>query len=220
MADYMDKGIKALVFDCDGTLVEATLDFARMKREALATMAEHIELPADQDKKLMEILEGLEDEHGKDALRPVRAAVLETVRRLEMEAATRSSIFPYVRPMLAACRRLGIRTGIVTRNCREAVRIVFPDVDEHFACLVTRDDVDKVKPDPGHLLRALEILQVAPEECLMCGDHPMDIIVGKRVGAFTAGLATGEAEFGDLVAEQPDYCVHNGHELMQMLGIV
>ncbi|MDL2271992.1 HAD-IA family hydrolase [Desulfovibrio sp. OttesenSCG-928-I05] len=220
MADYADKGITALIFDFDGTLAEATLDFVRMKREALATMAEHIELPPALDKKLMEILEGLEDQHGKDALRPVRAAVLETVKRLEIEAAGRSSLFPYVRPMLAECRKRGIKTGIVTRNCREAVRIVFPDVDEHFGCLITRDDVEKVKPDPGHLLHALDLLGVAPEACLMSGDHPMDIIVGKRVGAFTAGLATGEADFEELAAENPDYCVRDGQELMRMLGIV
>lgn len=217
---YEQQGIKALVFDFDGTLAVATLDFGRMKREALKTMARLIPLPEKLDGKLMEILEGLETEQGKEAMLPVRRAVLQTVRDLEMEAATRSSLFPYVRPMLAACREKGLGTAIVTRNCHDALRTVFPDVDDHFACIITRDDVERVKPAPEHLLAALRRLGVPPEEALMSGDHPMDVIVGKRVGSKTAALATGEASYEDLAAENPDYCERDGTDLMRSLGIL
>ena len=220
MAEYINKGITALIFDFDGTLAEATLDFTYMNKEAFAAMAKHINLPSSVDGRLMEILEELEDRHGASTMRHVRKAALDAVRRVEVEAAAKSRLFSYVRPMLAACREQGLKTGIITRNCLEALLTVFPDIDVHFACIVTRDDVHRVKPDPGHLLKALEMLHVAPENTLMCGDHPMDIAVGKRAGSLTAGIATGETDFDTLLAEKPDYCVHSGMELMLSLGLL
>jgi phosphoglycolate phosphatase len=95
--------------------------------------------------------------------------------------------------MLAALAAMGVPVAIVTRNCPEAVRAVFPDVDALCPCLLTRDDVPSVKPDPDHLLRALGMLGRTPAQALMVGDHPMDIVTGQRAGTLTAGVVSGES---------------------------
>lgn len=115
------------------------------------------------------------------------------IRRVEVEAAARGSLFSFTRPMLAKLAALDVSVAIVTRNCPEAVRAVFPDVDALCPCLLTRDDVPRVKPDPDHLLRALGMLGRAPAEALMVGDHPMDIVTGHRAGTLTAGVTSGES---------------------------
>lgn len=130
--------------------------------------------------------------------RPADAAALHAdahaaIRRVEVEAAARGSLFPFTRPMLAKLAALDVSVAIVTRNCPEAVRAVFPDVDALCPCLLTRDDVPSVKPDPDHLLRALGMLGRPPAEALMVGDHPMDIVTGHRAGTLTAGVASGES---------------------------
>lgn len=213
---YREMGITALVFDFDGTLAHQTLDFGVMRREALKAMAKHIDVPDRPDLPTMELLALVGTQ--TDRARAARCAALEAVRRVEVDAARESSLFPYVRPMIARIRDLGLDMAIVTRNCLEAVSTVFPDVLEH-CLLLTRDDVAKVKPDPEHLLRALERLGREPQKAMMVGDHPMDIEVGKRAGSHTAGVATGGHSLETLRACSPDMAAPDGETLMHELGI-
>jgi phosphoglycolate phosphatase len=113
------------------------------------------------------------------------------IETMEMEAAARAGLFPFVRPMLREMEQEGIGAAVITRNCARAVATVFPDAMTFCQCLLTRDHVERVKPDPEHLLCALEVLDCPPEHCLMVGDHPLDIETGRRAGAWTAGVAGG-----------------------------
>jgi phosphoglycolate phosphatase len=125
-----------------------------------------------------------------------------------------------VRPLFTACREKNIATAIITRNCPEALHTVFPDLDDFCACVLTRDHVPLVKPDPDHLFRALIRLGKKPSETLMVGDHPMDILVGKRAGSLSAGVAGGGSSARRLAEEQPDFLADNAGQLMKTLGIL
>ena len=214
---YQQIGIKALVFDFDGTLSRPTLDFTVMRRRALEAMARHIAVPDRPELPVMELLDLIGD--ADEVARNARDAALNAVREVEIEAAEVSGLFPFVRPMLAALREKNLEFAIITRNCPEAVRIVFPDVDEHCRCLLTRDDVPQVKPDPDHLLRAVAHLNLPPAAVLTVGDHPMDVLVGKRAGTLTAAVTSGEKDAQTLQAYDPDYLCADVGELAIMLGI-
>lgn len=218
MAEYRDKGIAALIFDFDGTLAVPTLDFSLMRREALRAMEEYVAVPdGAAGMPTMELLERLGT--GTDAALLAREAALAAVRRVEIDAAGKSSLFPFVRPMLARLKETGLAMAIVTRNCPEAVAIVFPDAAGHGPVL-TRDDVPRIKPDPAHCIAALRRLNIAPEHALMVGDHAMDVETGKRAKTLTAAVASGEHSLERLAAANPDYLAADGGELMRMLGIL
>ncbi len=209
-----------IVFDFDGTLSVPTLDFALMRRRSMAVLSNWSPSPVSTDLPVMEELARVCALLAPADAAAARAATLEVVVEVEVEAARRSRLFSFVRPMLAMFRQKGLTGGIVTRNCPEAVRTVFPDVDEHFACLVTRQDVQRVKPHPEHLLKAMSLMGAEAGNTLMVGDHPMDVIVGKRAGTHTAGVTSGEAPRGLLEAESPDYLAGDAGELMHMLGLM
>ena len=216
-ARYFEMGITTLVFDFDGTLARQTLDFGVMRRAAVEAIAEHVAVPDRPDLPVMELLACIGTE--TEATKAACLAALAAVRQVEMNAARESALFPYVRPMMARLQELGLGMGIITRNCREAVDTVFPGVGACCCCLLTRDDVAEVKPHPGHLLQALDLLGCSPEHALMIGDHPMDITVGKRAGTKTAGVATGGHSLEALRACSPDIAQPNGEALMRQLGI-
>ena len=221
LPEYLRAGIRALVFDFDGTLAVPTLDFAHMRREATAVMAAHAPVPQDAAHlPTMELLAVVEASLPAAPAASLRKAVLDTVCAVEVEAARHSALFPFVRPMVAACRELGLAIGIITRNCPQAVRTVFPDAHVLFPCLLTRDDVPLIKPDPDHLLRALALLGATPQETLMVGDHSMDIETGRRAGARTAAVASGEHSSERLQACEPDYFAPDGETLLRQLGIL
>lgn len=188
--------LRAVVFDFDGTLARPVLDFKVMRKAVSDAITAHMTpVTPRPDLPVMEWLQTMYDALAHDS--PEMATSLFTaghaaIRAVEVEAARRTDLFPFVRPLLASLTEQGVRTGIITRNCPEAVRTVFPDVDDLCGCLLTRDDVRDVKPHPDHLLQALKLLEASPEESLMVGDHSMDVETGKRAGTLTAGVASGE----------------------------
>ena len=214
--------IKAVVFDFDGTLAMPTLDFGLMRQRvelALAPFMSPTHGPAAKNSPTP--LPALEHINQVCAALPptaanaARAAAMQAIEDVEVEAAARSRLFPDTVPMLVTLRAHGIAAGVITRNCRNAVLTVFPGIHLYTGCLLTRHDVPNVKPHPGHLLEALKRLGVAPEHALMVGDHPMDIITGKNAGTRTAGLTTGEAPYERLHQESPTFLAHGLDELLQ-----
>ena len=216
---YKQRGIATFIFDFDGTLAVETIDFDLMRDAAMAEMRYQGFVPESPALPVMEQLSlycaQLPSERGA----ALRAAVLDAVKHVEMDAARRSKLFPCVRPMFAAFRRLGIAAGIITRNCREAVCAVFPDINDICPCLVTRDDVVQVKPHPEHLFTALKILQMQAATCLMVGDHPMDIAVGKAAGTQTGAVASGHVHLATLQQCEPDFCENSLESLLRTLHI-
>jgi len=213
--------LKSIVFDFDGTLAELHLDFPAMKRQIRALAQEYFDhsLPVPTAPAL-EWLESLvsslqaSDAPAASELEN-RAAAL--IKDIELEAAYRGSLFPFTRSILQALGQEGIKIAIITRNCEEAVRIVFPDLDQYCGGFLARDHVRRVKPDPDHLLCALEKIAASPETALMVGDHPLDIQTGQRAGILTAGVWSGTATEEELARSGANLTARNCEELITAL---
>lgn len=191
MSEFDPTAIRAIIFDFDGTLAETNIDFALMRRRVLE-VAERWGL-TDRLNPRRYILEIVDDAAAlltpEDAAR-FRAEAAEAMAQVELLFTSTAEPYPGVPETLTHLRACGRRVGIITRNCRVGVASV---IDRHplaHEVLLTRDDVQRVKPDPEHLHRALVALDVRPCETLMVGDHVTDIETGRAAGAFTAGVLT------------------------------
>jgi len=205
----MIHSLKAVVFDFDGTLAIPTIDFNEMKQRAHdAVKIVYPNLPDLNGLPLLEWLDMAKEQAAKEKLSILDAmndAAISAAKDVELEAAARSDVFAWARTLLSELLKRDITPCIVTRNCTEAVHIVFPDVDKYCPVVLTRDDVPIVKPDPDHLHRALALVGCQPEEAIMTGDHLMDIHTGKAAGTLTAGVCTGEATREEFESENPDF---------------
>ena len=213
---------RALAFDFDGTLAVQNLDFALMKRRLAALAEIFLEEAVSPDGlpalEWVEHLAGLVlERQGRDLSLEFHTRCRFLIMDMEIKAASAGRLFPSTRPMLAALRVRGVRTAVITRNCTPAVTTVFPDIAAHVDCLLARESAPRVKPDPVHLLAALERLGARPEETLMVGDHPMDVLVGRRAGTATAAVSSGETTADALRAAGPDYLAEDCARLMDML---
>lgn len=194
--------ITAALFDLDGTLVETHIDFPAMTR-AMDEMAREAGVPAD-------VVEGLDilgvayasaawlDGNARDG-KEFSAKAFAALEELEVQGCRNPTAIPKAASTLSELRRRGVKIAIVTRNCRRvSTRLVEEFALAHDA-LLTRDDVPRVKPDPDHLHRALEILGVPAGESMMVGDHWMDARAGIDAGCrVTVGLLHGRTpEFFD-----------------------
>ena len=215
----IDRHLKTVLFDFDGTLARLNIDFKEMRRSVLNLVsAYHAPTDGLGDLFVLEMIGAGADlisrrrpGHGKE----FKEKALEMIAGIEIEGAKSGELFEGVRDMLSKLREREIGTGIVTRNCWDAVRVVFPDIRSFCDAVVTREEVIRVKPHPDHILSALKILKSRPEEAAMVGDHPMDIRIGKDVGAYTIGVLTGYSQAdplleagADLIIERASILVH------------
>lgn len=219
----LNSTINAVVFDFDGTLASCPYDFQQM-REAVLVTAREFGLSRTEMGGKEGLLETIE--LGADLLaeEPARAeafrrAGLASLAKLEYEAAEFSIILPGIRAALQQLSAQGIRLGIITRNSRAAVARIIGDTPLEVADILCREDVPDPKPHPDHVLRMMQLLQIARSEALMVGDHPMDIAIGQAAGMFTAAVLTGQSSEESLRAAKPDMLFPSIIELTEVLTI-
>ncbi len=215
------KKLEAIIFDFDGTLAELRLNFPEMKRRLGVLAQEYFPEPlAPPNVPALEWLEDLTarlHHRDEDAAQELEARANALIQAIEIEAAHGAVLFPFTRPLLRELQEEGIRVAIITRNCEEAVRMVFPDIDRYCAVFLARNHVHRVKPDPAHLFRSLEAIAAAPASALMVGDHPLDVQTGKSAGIRTAGVWSGNASADDLARAGADFTARNCEELIAIL---
>ena len=216
--------LDAVIFDLDGTLVQLTIDFDRMRAVVIEIVARY-GAAVDSRRQALLTLELIADVTAEFKRRcPDRAARFEgeaneAVEAIEVEAAQRAALFPGVPELLIWLRDRGFKLGIITRNCRAAAGEVLNSLQSLIDVVLTRDDVPAVKPDPLHLRWALEALAVRGERTLMVGDHPLDVVTGQAVGAFTAAVLRPGETPERYAAVSPDLILANVLELQAHLGV-
>ncbi|MHB1458240.1 MAG: HAD family hydrolase [Armatimonadota bacterium] len=216
-------GIRAVLFDMDGTLVETSIDFSLMKREMLR-IAEEYGIPSHQLANLDII--GIIDAAYRELVSQSRSSDAETMydeaygilQEIEISACRNAISVEGAIKLLHAIRDAGIKICIVTRNSREAVGISVERTGVFFDILLTRDDVPDVKPRPDHLISALEPFGIPPDEAVMVGDHWMDVVAGKAAGTRTVGFIRPDRPDDFFDPYCPDLVIHSLSELTDALA--
>jgi phosphoglycolate phosphatase len=216
--------LDAVIFDLDGTLVQLTIDFDQMRASVVEIVARYGAAVDSRRQELLtlELIADVTTEFKRCC--PDRAARFEAeahaaIEAIEVEAARRADLFSGVPELLAWLRARDLKLGIITRNCRAAAGEVLNSLEPLIDVVLTRDDVPAVKPDPLHLRWALEALAVRGERSLMVGDHPLDVVTGQAVGAFTAAVLRPGETSERYAAVSPDLILANVLELQAHLGV-
>jgi phosphoglycolate phosphatase len=217
----MRISVDTILFDLDGTLIEPGIDFGRLNAKVLQVCTEAgLDTKAWTGLPALEIIENaVASLCSTDVDRAANLAITaaQAIMDVEMEAATRVRPYPGVQGFLQALGQAGHKLGIVTRNCRRATELVLERFPLPFDVLLTRDEVRYVKPDPRHLLQALQAMGATGTAVLMCGDHPMDIAVGKAIGAYTAAVRTDMIDLERLLQAGPDIVLERVTDLADHL---
>lgn len=210
----------AVLFDFDGTLAP-NLDLVDMRRQIVdLTVASGVPDDVYADLYIVEIIEAgtawLAQQNTADA-RLYQQAANQRILDIELNAAGSTQVFPGVKNMLTRLRHYGIRIGIVTRNCREAIETIFPDQEQFVDALHARDDVAYLKPDRRHLLANLQALNARPESSIMVGDGALDMQAGKALDMHCIGVLTGSNDAAALQKAGADQVLANCISLHEIL---
>lgn len=178
---------KAVVFDLDGTLVDAREWHFLALNEALEIFGYSISREDHVSKfdglPTRDKLITLTEESGL----PVHLHPL--ISRIKQERTLRwikKSCFPIVEQQLlfSFLKRFGLQLGVATNSIRQSAELMLQnsDVIDWLDLLITNEDVNKAKPDPEIYLRSSEMLGAHPSEVIVVEDNQYGIESAERAG--------------------------------------
>lgn len=178
----------AVLFDLDGTLIDSyhlyLEAYGRALEPILGRRPGREEIAARRPSAERRFLE---DWVGAEQVDACHDALCR--HYAELQGALVEGMYDGVREMLVALSTAGYPLGIVTGKGRRIWEITRPLLPaELFEVVVTEDDVDHPKPDPGGLLLATRSLAVEPARTLYVGDSHSDLAAARA-----AGLLSGAA---------------------------
>jgi HAD superfamily hydrolase (TIGR01549 family) len=215
----------AAIFDLDGTLVTFKLDIRAWRKVIIDVMSKRgfdtsgIDL-STPTQKILEHAKGqvpTDQTEGYDSLRREAFSILDS---LELEGAESASAFPGAEEVLRRLKSRGFRLGLLTNSGRAAASLTLTrwGLQGFFELVLTRDDIEAMKPRPEGLLKAARMLGVQPRHACYVGDSVYDVMAAKAAGMKSIAVATGNYAAERLKDEGADYVIPSLSELPKILG--
>ncbi|MFP5265531.1 MAG: HAD family hydrolase [Blastocatellia bacterium] len=131
-------------------------------------------------------------------------------------------LIPYdgIAELLGSLGGRGARVAVVSLKPRRAgeVELDITGLRPLVGLSVWGDDVERPKPEPDGVLRAMSALGADPRSTLVIGDSPADIMMGRAAGTRTAAALWGGASPDRLLAESPDMVLNSPGDLLKVMA--
>uniref|UniRef100_UPI0036D9308D phosphoglycolate phosphatase n=1 Tax=Photorhabdus sp. RM322S TaxID=3342825 RepID=UPI0036D9308D len=226
MANKVLKGIRAIAFDLDGTLVDSAGGLADALDQAL--LAKGFPAPG---KERVAVWIG----NGADIMveRALTWARVELTTQLHQETrelfdhfykttvTTGSQLFPEVKVTLAELAKHNLPMGIITNKPTPFIAPLLDSfgISEYFSLVLGGDDVKKKKPHPAPVYLTMGTFGLRKEELLFVGDSRNDILAAQTAGCPCIGLTYGYNYGESIELSNPDCILTNFSDLLSTIGL-
>jgi phosphoglycolate phosphatase len=199
------SGVRAVIFDLDGTLIDSQLDLVL----SVNAMLEHMGREPHVHEKICSFI-------GNGAALLVQRALGDDATEAEVEKGLayfldyyrahmldNTDVYPGVREALVQLQQypMAVLTNKPVHFSRAIVQGL--NLSRYFRYVYGGNSFETKKPDPYGAQMLLRELQAAPQEAMMVGDSDVDIKTARNAGMHACGVAYG---FGSesLRAHPPD----------------
>ncbi len=208
---------RAVVFDLDGTLVDA---YAAIHESLGVVLAAFGRPPVTRDETRRMVGHGLEmlvakavgDENVAEGVRLFR----ERYERVGLEG---TRLLPGAESVTRSLFERGIRLAIASNKPARFTRPLLEafGLSGRFGFVAGPDDGFPPKPAPQMIFMALATLGVSGRDAVFVGDMPVDIATARAAQLPIIALPTGSATRKELEACSPDAIVENLEALLPLL---
>ena len=218
----MPRGIRTVLFDLDGTLLDTAPDLAAALN-AVLTENHRAPLPVEAIRPAVShggvaiIRHGFGLHAADPAIEALRQRLL-TLYRANISKLTRP--FPGMLDVLETLEARGLNWGVVTNKPGWLTEPLLGNLGllQRAACVVSGDTLAQSKPDPAPMLHACALAGSEPRHCVYLGDALRDVEAGRNAGMFTLVALFGYLGESDRPeAWQADAMLHTPADLLAWL---
>ena len=222
----MITGIRALLFDLDGTLVDSAPDMA----VAVDRMLSGVGRPPVGEAQVRQwvgngarrlVMRALTGRHdGEPTEAETEHAVAAFLDYYGERLSEYSVLYPGTRAGLDRLQADGYRLACVTNKPEALARRLLDEIGlaAHFPVVVGGDTLPVRKPDPAPVHHAIAALGATPASTIMVGDSRADVDAGRNAGTFVVCVPYGYSQGEDVAAMAPDAIVDSIDDLHRLLA--
>jgi beta-phosphoglucomutase len=175
-----NKTIKAILFDMDGVLVDSMNYHLRSWKELLGSFNVNVSdqfIFEHEGAMSPEILIKL----FKDNKFPIDEGQIKDIYQTQNSVfltryLPQVNLYPDSLPLLAQLKTKEILLGMVTGSRRNLIEKIWKEEElAYFSTIITADDTDRFKPYPDPYLKAMQMIQQEPANCLVIENAPAGI---------------------------------------------
>ncbi|MGQ9719607.1 MAG: HAD family hydrolase [Nitrososphaerales archaeon] len=217
--------LMAVLFDFDGTIIDLNFKYAESRiaiKKILKGLGFEESVFSLQD-TAQTILEKAEKQmremHMKMGLCEVKNRIWPIIDKFEVEAINDSKLVQGTKPILDFLSKKGIRKGLVSNSGRSALQLALTRhrLGKAFDTIVTRDEVNRLKPYGEGIELALKILKISNENAIYLGDGINDVLAAKDAKVRSIAIGRWAHSKEKLAQLSPDYVVTSLNEAMNLL---
>ena len=179
----MPSSAEALIFDCDGTLIDSMPGHYVAWREVMATY----EITFDEDRFYRlggmpsnKICELLSAEQGKTINAEVAAKEKEAAFLLRLHLLEPIATVIEVARQYRGQKKMAVASGGFRRVIE--LQLKHLKIEDWFDAIVCAEDTTRHKPEPDVFLEAARRMGVPPEKCIVYEDADFGVEAAKRAG--------------------------------------
>jgi phosphoglycolate phosphatase len=209
-----------LIFDIDGTLVDARKDIVKAVNYTLR----ELDIPLKSfDQIVSYIGTGVKDlltrslGRENNALLDKSLSVFGNYYRDHL--ADEAVLYPHVVEILEYFKEK--TKAIISNRNKEFAELILVKlgIDKYFRNVEGADDNGCNKPDPCLLNNILRDIGTDKKRTIMIGDMDLDILAGKNAGVFTCGVTYGIGKKKDILKSGPDFIIDDLLKLKEIIKI-
>ncbi|WP_433940312.1 HAD family hydrolase [Paenibacillus lautus] len=198
--------IQAVLFDFDGTLADTLpLSFKAFRAVFLKYDGQRL-----TDAEIVQTFGPTEEEIIANHLSNpahIDEAIEYYYEVFEQDFQEHVQVSEAVQDLIVKLSDLRIPMVIITGKSRRCLDICLRNLklDGHFVATITGDEVERSKPDPEGIFKAVQLLGLRTSDVVFVGDSDADIAAGKSAQVLTIGAHWFDTVQNAQFAVEPDY---------------
>lgn len=206
--------IKLVIFDLDGTLIDAYEAIEKSLNYTLKTLKyKTVGFPAVHkavgggDVNFIKTF--VKNKHIEEALEIYR-------QHHKTSLLTYARTIPSAKRMLKSLKKMNYKLAVATNRPEKFSLILLSHLglEGCFDLITCASTMEELKPEPTLLLRILKELKINPDEAFYVGDMVVDVYAGKNAGVRTVAVMSGSSSESELKKAKPFKLISSIAELI------
>lgn len=214
--------IKAVIFDLDGTLLDTLEDLT----DSVNYVLQKHGMPQRTIKEIRSFIgNGVPTLIARSVpentdSETIKICIAEMLEYYSAHAEIKTKPYDGIAELLKELENRNVLTAVVTNKAEIPANILckakFGDI---FTLVIGDNGIDRLKPEPDNVFRAMNELKINKEEALYVGDSDVDMLTATRAGLKSVGVTWGFRDEATLRQSGADFIINAPDELLNIINI-